>query len=237
MMDSVLMLLLSGFAFAGDAGSASLFDLKSQRTQELFKLNIQVEGQSDIMNTTATFTDLQGAVVAKEEAQIRGAQILSYRMKQAQTGELGKFVVQGDKISFEYELNGRRKVSVEKVKGIVLCTANFSAFVRENWDSLMQGKSFQVRFAVWSRLETVGFSLQKVGEVENGKDKWVELKFKPSNFLISALVDPIYLWYSLSDRRLMLMKGRVTPKVRSGNDWRDLDAEAVYTYDQKTVSN
>lgn len=236
-MDSVLMLLISGFAFAGDAGSASLFDLKSQRTKELFKLHIQVDGKAEITYTTATFTNLSGEVVAKEEAQIRGAQILSYRIQQSQTGESGNFVVKGDRISFEYEVNGKRQYSDEKVKGIVLSTANFSAFVRENWDSLVQGKSFQVRFAVWNRLETVGFSLQKVGEVSHGEDKWVELKFKPSNFLISALVDPIYLWYSLSDRRLMLMKGRVTPKVKSGNDWRDLDAESVYTYDQKTVSN
>lgn len=235
-MSLLIAMILPFFSFAQDASVATLYDLKSNQTTKLYTLNIETREKEDGTHTLASFKDLEGVEVAREQALIKGAQILSYSITQGQTAEHGKFFLEGGKIYFEYEGKGKRKTASEKNKGTILCTANFSAFVRENWDALLQGRTFDVRFAVWDRLETVGFSLQKIGEVSRGGDKWMELRFKPTNFIIAALVDPIYLWYSLADKKLMAMKGRVTPKIKKGGRWKDLDSEVIYTYDQKSVS-
>nr|WP_295900752.1 hypothetical protein [uncultured Bdellovibrio sp.] len=236
-MTVLIALLMPLFSFSQDATtSATLYDLKSNQAKKLYTLDVQLSAQDDGIHSKATYKDIDGKEVVREDGVVKGAQVLRYEINQGQTQEKGRFVVDGDLIRFEYEGKGKKKNAEEKIKGPLLSTANFNAFVRENWDKLNTGKGMDVRFAVWDRLETVGFTLQKMGEVEKGGDKWMELRMKPTSFIIAALVDPIFLWYAQSDKKLMLMKGRVAPKQLKDGKWKDLDAEAVYTYDQKAVS-
>lgn len=230
-------LLFPVFGFAQQTLNANLYDLKSNQQKKLFTLDIAVTPAEDgAFRTQAQYRDLDGKVAVTETGHIKDAEIQSYEIQQSQTGEVGRFRVENGKIFFEYEGKGKKKSSEEKVSGFVLSTSNFNAFVSKNWDRLNQGKAVDVRFAVWDRLETVGFTLEKRGAVEKDGEKWMELRMKPTSFVIAALVDPIHLWYSQTDKQLRLMKGRVAPKQMQSGKWKDLDAEVVYTKGQKSVS-
>lgn len=233
----VLALLFPVFGFAQTYSSATLYDLKSNRQKTLFTLNVDLAPQTDGLQTLTEFRDTEGKVVVSEKGLIKEADVLSYEIDRKQTGEKGRFQVRDGRIYFEYEgPGGKKKSADEKLSGFVLSTPNFNAFVEKSWDALSAGKPLDVRFAVWDRLETVGFTLQKVGEKDTATGKWMELRMKPTSFIIAAIVDPIHLWYSQADKKLQVMKGRVAPKIQKDGKWKDLDAEIVYTYDQKSVS-
>lgn len=237
-MTLVIALLFPVFGFAQTASTATLYDLKSNQQKKLFTLNILITPENGDYRTEAKFVNPSGEVALVEKGLVRDAQLLTYEIDQKQTQEKGRMRVEAGRIYFEYEgPGGKKKKADEKVSGFILGTSNFNGFIWKNWDELTRGKALDVRFAVWDRLETVGFTVQKIGEMEKAGERWMELRMKPTSFLIAALVDPIHFWYSLSDKQLRVMKGRVAPKQFRDGKWRDLDAEAIYTYDQKSVSN
>ncbi|KHD87331.1 MAG: hypothetical protein OM95_15040 [Bdellovibrio sp. ArHS] len=230
------LILISYFATAQTVSTATLYDLKSAQTKKLYILEVSLVGD-ELLRSEAVYKDLQGNTVVKERGLVENAELKSYEIERPQTSEKGRFFVEGDKIYFEYVgANGKKKTSEEKRRGLLLSTANFNPVVKAHWQELASGQELDVRFAVWDRLETVGFTLKKMGDQNKDSDKWMELRMKPTSFVIAALVDPIYLWYSHESKKLMLMKGRVAPKIQVGDRWKDLDAEVVYTYGQQAVS-
>ncbi|KYG65184.1 hypothetical protein AZI87_11500 [Bdellovibrio bacteriovorus] len=236
-MSLFVALLVPFVGFTQIVSTANLYDLKSEQTKKLYTLEVQFSEAGGRVHSEAVYKDLNGKTVVKEKGVTQEAQVKSYEIERPQTSEKGKFTVEGEKIHFEYTgANGKKKTSDEKLKGLLLSTANFNAVVMENWEKLSSGKELEVRFAVWDRLETVGFTLKKMSDLDKGTDKWMELRMKPTSFVIAALVDPVYLWYSHDSKKLMVMKGRVAPKIEVGGSFKDLDAEVVYTYDQKAVS-
>ncbi|MFS4460015.1 hypothetical protein [Bdellovibrio sp. HCB2-146] len=233
MISIIGTLLISSLSFAqADLHLVgTLYGLKSKQTEKLFTsdvdLKIEVDGTS---STQSVYKDLQGQVVVIEKGQLRGVELEKYEMDRPQTKEKGTITVNNGRVHFEYQgPDGKKKTDDEKAKGTIVCTANFNAYVLANWDQLMSGKDLDVRFAVWDRLETVGFTLQKVGITEKDGKKWLELRMKPTSFVIAALVDPLYFGYTVEDKQLRLMKGRVSPKIQKDGKWKDLDAEVVYT--------
>lgn len=238
-MTFLWLILLPFLGWSQESISGSLYELKSNQEKKLFTSSIQVQPVAEgELQMLTEYRDLQGGLVVREKGRVRGADILSYEMERPQTGEKGSFRVEKGRVYFHYEdAKGKKKAADEKVDGFVLATSNFNAFVIDRWESLKQGKALDVRFAVWDRLETVGFTLQKMGEADRNGQRWMELRLKPTSFIIAAIVDPIHLWYSVEDRKLRLMKGRVAPKQKKDGSWKDLDAEVVYTYDLKSVSN
>ena len=217
--------------------SAVLYDLKSGQTKKLYTLNIDVTPSPEGNRSQTTYRDLQGNVVVQESGLAVGDELKEYSIDRPQTGEKGKIEVRDGKVFFEYQdADGKKKTADERVKGRILTAANFTAFVRANWEVLMAGKVIPVRYAVWDRRETVGFDLQKVGEPDIKGQKAMEVRMKPSSFLIAALVDPVHLFYNQSSKSLMLMKGRVPVKQKVDGKWKDLDTETVYTMDQPSVS-
>ncbi|MGE5085455.1 MAG: hypothetical protein ACM3MG_04085 [Bacillota bacterium] len=223
--------------YAQERVSATLYDLKSHQGKKLFTFQLDVTSQGAESLVGSQFRDLNGAVVVAEKGVVNGAELVSYEIDRPQTSEKGRIAVRDGKIFFEYEgPGGKKKSADEKVKGLILCSANFSSFVKAHWNELSAGKELDVRFAVWDRLETVGFTLKKIKDVSQGDKKMLELQMKPTSFVIAALVDPVNLWYAYADQKIQILKGRVAPKIQVDGKWKDLDAEVVYTYDQKTVS-
>ncbi len=231
MLNFVAALIFS-LSFAQEKSSAVLYDLKSNQTKKLYTLNIELVSVDGGTKSTGTYRDLDGQVVVQETGLTTGDELKEYFVERPQTKEKGHVQVRDGRVYFEYEgADGKKKTDDEKLKGQVLCAANFTAFVRKNWNQLAGGEAVSIRYAVWDRRETVGFTLQKVGEVDRDGKKWMEVRMKPTSFVIAALVDPVHLWYSVDNKKLMLMKGRVVPKQQVNGQWKDLDAETVYTKD------
>lgn len=230
LISGILFLSLTTFAQTPEKVTATLYGLKSKDDSVLFASVFEAKTEGEVTNSQVVYKDVQGQVAVTEKAQIKGDQILSYEMDRAQTKEKGEFSVKDGKIFFSYEGPNGKKKNEEKVKGSLLSTANFNAFVLSHWADLEVGKGVDIRFAVWDRLETVGFTLQRTGTAEKDGKKMLELRMKPTSFVIAAIVDPIYFWYSMDDKKLRTMKGRVTPKIQENGKWKDLDARVEYTH-------
>ena len=231
------LLLIPFVLHAQEKISANLYDLKSNQGKKLFTFQLDITPYGTEVLVGSEFRDINGNIVVTEKGLIKGPDLVSYEIDRAQTSEKGRIAVRDGRIFFEYESPGGKKKSADEMaKGLILCSANFSAFVKAHWDELSAGKDLDVRYAVWDRLETVGFTLRKIKDVTQGDRKFLELQMKPTSFVIAALVDPVNLWYAYDNQKLQLLKGRVAPKTQVDGKWKDLDAEVVYTYDQKVVS-
>jgi predicted lipoprotein with Yx(FWY)xxD motif len=58
----------------------------------------------------------------------------------------------------------------------------------------------------------------------------IVIKMKPSSFIISALVNPLYFTMTEKDGVLLAIKGRTVPKLKSGSGFTDLDVETTYEH-------
>lgn len=210
--------------------TATLYGLKSKPDAVLYTSVFEAKIDGNLIESEVVYKDPQGQVAVVEKGQMNGDQIVKYEMERPQTKEKGAFHVKDGKIFFTYEGPNGKKTNDEKVKGSLLSTANFNAFVISHWADLEVGKGVEVRFAVWDRLETVGFTLQRTGTAEKDGKKLLELRMKPTSFVIAAIVDPIYFWYSMDDKKLRSMKGRVSPKIQENGKWKDLDARVEYSH-------
>jgi hypothetical protein len=224
-------IFLSLTSFAQEKVTATLYGLKSKSDAVLYTSVFEAKAVGSLVESQVVYKDAQGQVALTEKGQLNGDQILKYEMDRTQTKEKGDFYVKNGRIFFTYEgPDGKKKTNDEKVKGSLLSTANFNAFVQSHWADIEIGKGVEVRFAVWDRLETVGFTLQRTGTAEKDGKKLLEMRMKPTSFVIAAIVDPIYFWYSMDDRKLRTMKGRVAPKIQENGKWKDLDARVEYSH-------
>jgi hypothetical protein len=217
--------------------AAQLYGLKSERKQKLYDLTIDFSQQGAEILVQSDFRDTDGKTVVAEKGVVAGDKILRYEIVRSQTSEKGTIVVENDKIKFEYEgADGKKKTAEEKAKGFIVCSSSFALFVKSHFEQLKNGEEISIRFAVWDRLETVGFTLRNLGIKEIDGEKVMEVQMKPTSFVIAALVDPVHFWFAEKDKNLRVMKGRVAPKQMKDGKWKDLDAEVVYTMVQTSVS-
>ncbi len=214
--------------------SSEIFEMKSDFQKKLFELEVKsVTGTDDIVTATGVFKDTSGQVVIQDVAKYKDAELIESQIEQKQTGEKGLIQVKADEIHFSYtSAEGKQKTNTEKIKkGMkVLAPANFIVFIQKYWTELHKEKTIPLRLAIWDRQETVGFDLILEGpEKKSGKDL-VKIKLKTSSFIISALVDPLHMWFSADGKQLVEMRGRVAPKIKSGTKWKTLDADVKYYY-------
>lgn len=206
------------------------YEQKTNFGKKLFDLDIKVDRANGLTRTTATYKDLKGQPTVEEKGVVKGDELISFDVDQMQIKEKGRIEVQGDKILFTYEKDGKKKTAEEKLKKPFLTPANFNLYVSNHWADFSSGKEVEVRFAVWFRLETVGFKIFKVGETLKGSQKLIQLRMKPSSFVIAALVDPLNLWYTEDGQKLIELSGRVSTMLPDGMGFKDLDADVRYNH-------
>jgi hypothetical protein len=224
-----LTLVLNMAAFA-ESISGEGFEQKTSFGKKLFDLEIKTEQSEGFTKTTGVYKDLKGQPTVEEKGTLKGEELVSFDVDQLQTKEKGHIEVQGEKVVFTYEKDGKKKTAEERLRQPLLTAANFNRYISSHWREFSRGQEVDVRFAVWFRLETVGFKIFKVGEVQKGSQKLIQLRMKPSSFVIAALVDPLNLWYSEDGQKLVELSGRVSPKIQKASAYKDLDADVRYTY-------
>lgn len=227
----IFCLLFSQTVFA-EIITGELFEQKTNFGKKLFDLTIDVQKKDEVTQTFVSYKDLNGQVVVQENGTFKGDDFISFEIDQKQTGEKGTIRVEGDKVLFTYEKDGKKKTDQEKLRKPLLTQANFNTYVANHWNEIVNGDGVELRFAVWFRLETVGFKIFKVGERQKDGQKWVHLRMKPSSFVIAALVDPLELWYEESSHHMMEMSGRVSAKRKVGSDYKDFDCDVRYTFQE-----
>ncbi len=233
-MKSLLFVLVSGLLILSQAQavnySATLFEQKSNREKKLYTFQVE-DTNPEAGEFQTTYKDLDGNIVVQEKSTVKGSTLVKTEIEQKQLGQKGIIEVKDDKAFFTKVMpDGKSSTKEEKLGKTFVAAANFQKFVRDNWSEVAAGKEVEFRYAVWDRQETVGFEIQKIGEDKVGDQPVLTLKMKPSNFFISKLVAPIIFKFAADGSKLLEMNGRVPPKRKDGNNWKDLDAEVVYSY-------
>lgn len=223
-------ILLMGQMSIAETVNGQVFEKGSSRQKLLFQFKNVITDDGATQKADAQFNTEAGDIVVRETSERQGTSLKRYDVDHRQTARKGSIVVEGDKITFNFEENGKAKSpETEKLPANFVVGHTLAPYVASHWKELSGGQSIDIRFGVWDRQETVGFTLSKVGQEKlNGKDA-VILKFKPTSFVIAALVDPVLFKFSTDGKELLGMVGRVAPKRKDGNKWRDLDAEVIYS--------
>jgi len=208
---------------------ADIYEMGSNRQNKLYTMKVEIQNEGDTTSTVTQYHDLEGNLLFEDKASLKGLQIVKDELSQKQTGATATVEFDGKTAKFVKTENGKTKTETETPKGDFVMSANFQKFVQSKWADLMAGKTVDYRYGVWDRMESVGFSLKKTGEIGEGSEKKVTLLKKPSSFIIAALVNPIEFVFQADGGRMLEMKGRIPPKKKDGSKWKDQDAEVVYS--------
>lgn len=227
-----VVLIVVGLLFSQARADFSgvIYEKDSQKKKELFKIQVEEKSDKENVNVKSTFKDSDGVVALEQNVTLHGDDIVRDEVDQKQLGQKGLIEVKEDQIFFSKTVKGETKVKKEKKGDTFVTSGNFQRFVRSHWSEIEKGTSISFRFGVWDRQETVGFEIFKISEEKINDKAVLVLKMKPSSFLIAALVKPLIFKFAADGSHLVEMVGRVAPKQKKGDDYKDLDAEVVYTY-------
>lgn len=222
-------LSFSQWAIAQNYGG-NAFEQNSNKGKQLFTLAV-TELNPEGSEIEAIYKDMEGNVLVTEKSTLQGSNLVKLEIDHKQLGQKGIIEVKEGKAFFTKVMaDGKSTTKDEKIGKTFVVSTTFRKFVKDNWEAISGGKTVEFRYGVWDRQETVGFEVFKTGSEKNGDQDVVVLKMKPSSFLIAALVKPIIFKFNADGSRMLELNGRVAPKKKDGNSWKDLDAELIYTY-------
>ena len=220
-----------GHSFIGEVYSLGGQSGQSGKNRDLlFRLDRRMQVSDGVAH--AIFKDLEGREAVTEITRYneKGA-VTSYEVQHHQLGERGLIEVVGDKLVFTKWVAGhpepRRREEPLAANWVV--GPSLVPLIAYGWADIEAGKRIPVRLALWDRQETIGFEVFKDRvETAPGGKQYTVVKFKPSNFFISALVRPILFGFGMDGRSLDWVKGRVLPMRKVGSKLKSLDAEVIY---------
>jgi hypothetical protein len=205
----------------------TVFPLKGAASVPTYVYERSVESRDGAMVSSHVTRDLAGAVQLQESAtHAEDYRLASYTLHRNQLGQSGTVRVDGDQVSFERRDGTQLRRKTERQAGPVVVGPTLVGYVYRHLDALRGGQVLGVRMAVLDRLETIGFDLQAVP----GSPGQTRIRMKPSSFFVALVVDPIYFTFEADTGKLVRLEGRVPPKVRQGESWRDFDARVEYRF-------
>jgi hypothetical protein len=203
----------------------------SNRSKLLFLMTREEKTQDHQTTITEVFTDPEGREAFRSETLLNGDRFVRYDVQQKQLGDSAVIEAKDGKIDFEYtDHNGKVKKSDEKWQDHFVVGAILGRYVKAHWSELLAGKDVEMRFGVPERTETVGFKIFKEDEKVVDGHTVIVTKLKPTSMVIAMLVKPLYFYFDKADGKLIEFKGRILPKLKDGDSWKDVDAESVYSY-------
>jgi hypothetical protein len=226
-----ILILVSAFSVnAATQFTSEIFKKGSNRTEKLYSVTYKFDTAGSDEVRTFEYFDPKGVLALREITSLKNGKVTKVVVEQKQINQVGTIEVADAKLVFTVEESGKKKSSSEKFKEPFLVPANLQDFVSANWEEIDKGKTFDFRWGVWFRKETVGFEFTKIGDEQEGAEQVMVVRMKPSSWLIAKLVDPIIFKFNRSTKRLSSFIGRVAPKQAVGGDYKDLDGEVVYKY-------
>ena len=88
----------------------------------------------------------------------------------------------------------------------LVADAGFDEFIRDNWSSLVSGQSVPLRFAVPSRLQSLGFKVDRQGSVQLGGEPAETFRLRLGG-LLGWIAPHIDVAYGRDSRRLLRFEG------------------------------
>ncbi len=191
-------------------------------------------------NVTITSKGLLGTEVLLDEkatSKISDGSLIEYTVQHHQFSDEGTLKVNGNKGVLEYsEKDEKKKTKEFKFDQPLVSPGNMEAFMRSHFEELKKKGKLYVDFFVWERRDTVDFVIKYVGaekvKGETGETELNHFRLSVSNVFLSAVVDPIDIWFSQDMSQILRYKGRMAIKKKDAksSELKGLDAEVIYTY-------
>jgi len=219
--------------------TAAIYERGSQPQRLLFRFKRQATRSGSTIRVVRDFTYPDGKVGAREEAVYEGNSLVSFVLRELQTGAVGSAKIRRSSgqtegtILFEYAKNpdSAARTRSEPLRDDPLIGDMVGPFLAEHWEALMRGEKAKCRYIVVSRMETVGFSFVKAAGTAGRNSGAVSIKMEPTSRIIAAIVAPLYFSMEKAPpHRVLQYNGRTAPKLNVRGKWEDLDAVTVFDW-------
>ncbi len=123
------------------------------------------------------------------------------------------------------------KKSEEKLEENLVVPSTVMAYVRPFFPSLMKGEDVQLNVAVLDRKESFHFNMKRE-RVEKGLDgeDILVMKMEPANFVIKALINPMYFYVKPKTGEMFAFEGRSSLRRKVDGQYKEMDVRAAYQY-------
>jgi len=210
----------------------------SDHKTPLFQFTRRSKSIEGRIEASRDFNYPNGKTAARETVEYNGDQLVSLTLQDFQAGARGsvRVLTTGSSdariLHFEYsdKTGAKLKQADESLRPDTLVTDMIPVFLTSHWDELVRGEELKCRLIVIPRRETVGFSFRAIAAKPDSA-KTVTIRMSASSALIAALVDPVFfVMDKASPHHILEYSGRTTPRMRSGNSWKDLEALTVFDW-------
>ena len=212
--------------------NGTIYETVSGTNKILFTFRRTATRSNDTVHVVRDFLYPNGSLAARESIVFERGALASFQLEEKQTGARGgSRVLDGSKrkLLFDWTAEGKTKSDSETFVADTLVGDTIPHFIVTHWSRLARGEAAEFRFIASSRLETVGFKLVKESDVDWRGKPAVRVRMEPSSVIIRQLVDPLFFIVEKDGaHRVLEYVGRITPKLRDGVKWKDLDARTVY---------
>ena len=212
--------------------TGTIYETASGTNKILFTFRRTAMRSNGTVQVVRDFLYPNGSLAARESIVFQHEELISFQLEEKQTGARGGSRVTMDakrKLLFDWTADGKTKTDSETFVADTLVGDTIPQFIITHWKELERGDAVNFRFIASSRLETVGFKLVKESDVDWRGKSALRVRMEPSSVIIRQLVDPLFFVVEKDGaHRVLEYVGRITPKLRDGAKWKDLDARTVY---------
>jgi hypothetical protein len=220
--------VLTGTIYADDSMSKVLF--KFRRSATNVGSTVQVARE---------YKRPDGTLAATEDVVYESGQLISYELKELQSGNQGSAMVKTDpkntkgrQLIFQYSVGGKTSSDSEKLQPDTLINDTVGPFIRQHWDALANGSTVKFRMVALARKETVGFKLIKESETSVKGKPVAIIRMEAASMFIAPFVDPLRFTVEKEGaHRVLNYSGRTTPLIQRKGEWQDLDAFTVFDWE------
>lgn len=220
--------------------TGEVFGPGAGKRQPLFKFRREATRTGEMLHVRRDFTYPDGRPAAQERVLYQGNNLVSYDLKELQTGAEGQARIQRDpanpargSIEFQYTAQAGRKPKTrrETFTEAPLINDMVAPFLISHWESLLQGAKIKCRYIVIPRRETVGFTFAKDSESTWQGRPVVVIRMEATSPFVATIVNPMFLTIEQNPPHHVLQYvGRTTPKISIGGKWKDLDSVTVFDW-------
>ena len=191
---------------------------------------ISLNSEGDYLRSLVRYVAADGSLIASKRLDFEASQTAptlsfqyqNYALQYGSEYREDMFVLQTD----APESSKENLIKLEGDEPFVV-DGGFDRLLVKHWDSLLSGIDQEFDFLAITRGSTIQFELSVVAQ---SVDR-VRFQIEPSSWVISLLVDPIFLEYDRESRLLMRYEGLTNIALADGDD----NAVAIidYIYDEK----
>jgi hypothetical protein len=166
------------------------------RRESLFKDAKEQIAVSEVMVFSGTD---EGTPILSTETSQNQTQVSVKVQRKARTGE-------ADRYEIDVLEKGEHRIESFQVKPDLILPPQLLMIMVKNWDLWEQKKDLNFRLLIPDLRQTLSMEISRVED--SSRPEVVRLKMRPSNFAISAFVDPLYFEFDKNTKAILKAEGR-----------------------------